>query len=137
MYEEKFTISADIHVDEKSNLSPTRNPGTATEVIEMQCIVVTGLDCVVAVGVSARDDHVVAHDDGRVLGPGRGVNATFVQNDPGGGVETVHENSGGRFGKPGIDSNVNIKVFLSDRLIIISCDSQTLRGGNRISCQCH
>ena len=102
------------------SLSPTRNPGTAAEVIEMQRVVVTGLDCVVAVGVSAKDDHVVAHDDGRVLGPGRGVSATFVQNDPGGGIEAVHEHRGGRFGKSGINFNLNIKVHILYRFIINS-----------------
>ena len=63
----------------------------------MHGIVVTGLDCIVAVGVPAKDDHVVAHNYGRVLGPGRGVSATFVKHDPGGGVEAVHEHRGGSF----------------------------------------
>ena len=61
----------------------------------MQGVVVTGLDCFVAVSVSAEDDHEVSHNDGRVLGPRRRVSALFIKNDPGGGVEVVHVHRGG------------------------------------------
>ena len=52
--------------------------------------------------MAAKDDHVVAHDDGRVLGSCCGISAAFVKRDPGAGVEAVYKHGGGRLGKPGM-----------------------------------